>query len=63
MIDLAGNDDYSGHLTDNGISQLMGSNVSRMISPKLLFHSLCTLKLICLLSFSYWNQFISVPKW
>ncbi len=47
-------------ITDNGINQLMESEVSRFTSPKLLCH---TSKLICLLvSFGSWDQLWSDPK-
>jgi hypothetical protein len=41
-------------ITDYGIDRLMGSNLSRMTYPKLLFHAQCMLMLIhSLLSVSY----------
>jgi len=47
----------------NFYSRLMGSNLYRMTSPKLLFHTYCRLKLIhLLLSVSYYNSFVSVIK-
>ena len=50
-------------ITDNRINRLMASNLSRMTSPKLLFHTQYTFQLIPLLeSVGYWNQFVSVPK-
>ncbi len=50
-------------IMDNGINRLMRSSLFRLTSPKLLFPTLCMLKLICLLlSVGYWNQFASAPK-
>jgi hypothetical protein len=42
-------------IMDNGINQLMGSNLSRMTSLRLIFHTECPVKLIHLLLFvGYW---------
>ncbi len=48
----------------NGITDwFIGLNLSILTSPKLLFRTLCGLKLISLLlSVGYQNQFVSVPK-
>jgi hypothetical protein len=44
-------------IMDNRINWLKGSNLSRITSPKLLFYTYCTLKLIQLLVLvGYWNQ-------
>ncbi len=43
--------------------EIMGSTLSRLSRHKLLFHTLCRLKLICLwASISFWNQFSLYPK-
>jgi hypothetical protein len=49
---------------DNGISQLLKSNLSWLTCIKLLLHIWFYFLLICLfLSVGNWNQFVSVPKW
>ncbi len=52
-------------IMDNGISWLMGSNLSHLTNPNLLFHLYLYVKFIrLLLSIVYLrNQFHSLPKW
>ncbi len=47
-------------ITDKGINWLMGSNLSKLTSPKFFFYTVFILKLIrLLLSVGYSNQFVS----
>jgi hypothetical protein len=49
-------------IAENGISQLMGSNLSYLTNPQISNSQLMFVYLICLLvSIGYLNQFISAP--